>query len=1040
MLMKRLFSTLLGMFVVMMAMAQDVTLVKDISTYDGNAPYVYSQSNSQFYVLNALGYYERYGIYETATAAPTPRTSTTTKEIEFIKTDEGSKAYIDLGYKPKYNTKIETVYKAVEGPDWKALYGTRFEANTQNGVEFPGTVNYSAGNGWKQGFAFFPTNGAVNLGGETVEKDKMIFGEKVRIVQDGATGTLEIYKGETLSELANTIQDSPLEGDCETSLYVFAINKHLPVIEGYNDNPETFGSNSDPCYNPYVTLYSMKVYEGTTLVLDLVPAVYNGKGALKDKLTDTYYSSATNDEFVTSSDAGVTAYQNKMVIFDGNVYKYNGTEFVNIGAATKTLGGEIADEVYKDLNNWETNNDHKGIYAGNWQQTDNGWKIDPYVGTGGWEPLMVKVNTVAGSEYNLSFTYSGCEYTSWNADNPPMAAFVSNNWDLGTQAHGTEDFVLGSEILPFAAQTNMPVSIDFTAKQDWQALVLQFGLVNDGESYWFQFDNMSVKQYYYGEAYPILNQYKPMLKELIEEATTLTTYTEAQRTALDAVLAESQAVASGEDMPSQREAIDNLQKIIDTIKGVNANNVDALNRTVELAATEGFNTDAATEFFANGMSNGDLDNTLRQLRNARKNKLAERQPNVFKGNDVKAGQFYLYNVGQQRFFTGGSDWGTHAALGMPGTLITLEEMTDEEIENARQEAEPNKATDFHINTGLRNGGEDDNPSQYLSYRGYCDQYRKGAWRFVKLENGNYNILQADYPDVFVKYSPTAGVDGGNGDFTTVGTEERNVTEEDLDAQWILVTKADRDALLDAATADAPADASYYIVNPGFCQRAEVEPAWTIFNGSVWGRGDNHSDFALESFDTSDCSFSTSVQGLKPGFYLVSCQGFYRNGDQNAWPELERSQNAYLFNGMNDVLLPSIDSEDVIGKAPGEGRMYEGLGEFPDGIDQACRFFQNGLYKVSLLVEVYADGILDIGVGKDEKGAGGDWVVVDNFRLTYFGTTEPTEEQIEKATPVETVKAEATTVAGKTYTLQGVEVKTLSKGGIYVCDGRKIVVK
>jgi hypothetical protein len=226
------------------------------------------------------------------------------------------------------------------------------------------------------------------------------------------------------------------------------------------------------------------------------------------------------------------------------------------------------------------------------------------------------------------------------------------------------------------------------------------------------------------------------------------------------------------------------------------------------------------------------------------------------------------------------------------------------------------------------------------------------------------------------------------------------------------------------------------VNPGFNQRAEVEPAWQIFNGSVWGRGGNHPDFALESWNSNDCSFSTSVTGLKAGYYLLTVQGFYRDGHHGDQARLiteeglEPAQNAYVYSGMYDILLPNITAE--VNKAPGLGNNTS-VGEYPDGIDQAVQFFQLGLYQVQLLVDVNASGILDIGVAKDEKGHEGDWVVVDNFRLKYYGTEKP------DLTGVENVVT-TTVNNGKIYNLQGMEVKDATKRGIYIRDGKKFVVK
>ena len=54
---------------------------------------------------------------------------------------------------------------------------------------------------------------------------------------------------------------------------------------------------------------------------------------------------------------------------------------------------------------------------------------------------------------------------------------------------------------------------------------------------------------------------------------------------------------------------------------------------------------------------------------------------------------------------------------------------------------------------------------------------------------------------------------------------------------------------------------------------------------------------------------------------------------------------------------------------------------------AIEYFETGYYKTVIAeVVVDLDGMLTIGVKKDTKEQNGDWVVFDNFRLTYFGTT------------------------------------------------------
>ena len=113
---------------------------------------------------------------------------------------------------------------------------------------------------------------------------------------------------------------------------------------------------------------------------------------------------------------------------------------------------------------------------------------------------------------------------------------------------------------------------------------------------------------------------------------------------------------------------------------------------------------------------------------------------------------------------------------MPGRLVVLEE------EDAASNA-------YHINTNLFNGED----KHYLNYRGYMDAPIAGAWKFIPVDGKEnvYNIVQNDYQDVHVGWAPYADTDNKNNDETTVGTELRNLAADDLNAQWKLVSRAER---------------------------------------------------------------------------------------------------------------------------------------------------------------------------------------------------------------------------------------------------------
>ena len=467
--------------------------IDNIKTYTGNEPYVYSKADMTYYALNSLGEYEEYGVFTEVNTLKAAGNAVT--EIEYLKSPNG--AYINLNYIPKANSKAICTMVAETGGDWKAAYG----------------CGYNSG-GWKDRFCFFTTNATINLGGETGNKEAMAYGRKIVTVLDAVAGKMDIFEADGTTPIG-TITDKPKTDDCKTPLYVFAQNKDVPG-----------GGTQTDCYNPYVTIYDLKLYEGEILVMDLVPAVNGeGKGGLKDKLTGTFYSSANSAEFELSADgqamagqAGIPVYEGKRVKLttDNHEYKYQNGEWLDCG---KMALEEITDTdpSYKDMRNWKTNNDHMSIFAGfTYDGTTN--EINPYVGTGGHEPYMFKIETIAGQDYNWSFVYSGSAYDSWH--NTEFHAYVANDYNLSTTETGANynNNVIGiAEAFPFAGVENKEYSIDFTAKQNNETLVVQFGDANDGKQFWFKFANLKVSKYIYPLAYEPIdfvaqddNKYTPL--------------------------------------------------------------------------------------------------------------------------------------------------------------------------------------------------------------------------------------------------------------------------------------------------------------------------------------------------------------------------------------------------------------------------------------------------------------------------------------------------------------------------------------------------
>ncbi len=440
-----------------------------------------------------------------------------------------------------------------------------------------------------------------------------------------------------------------------------------------------------------------------------------------------------------------------------------------------------------------------------------------------------------------------------------------------------------------------------------------------------------------------------------------------------------------------------------------------------------------------------MNDALETLRTQRKIAVAETHPDVFEGATATDGDYYVYNVGQKRFLCGGGSWGAHAYVGFPGVEVTL--IADSAIPD---EGEPYDG--FQMDTHLNNGGE----SEFLNYGGYMDTPSRDLWAFLPVEGkaGVYNIARANGDSNDEGQRMLLGYrDGTYGNVDTDMYGESNPNN-----QWKLVTRDERDALLATATKDAPQDATYKIQSPGFNQREDISH-WVWFSdGGNYGIVDRTKDtweFPFECWNSASFDLNQVVSDLEPGWYILGVQGYYRDGNHN-------DQILHVVDGDSPLELAFLNADfeqvplrsitDEINKAPGYGSRdlarhdygedipeeerygeWQYIGEFPKWIPEANHYFQLGLYKNQMKVEVGSSGDLMIGVTKQGENPE-DWVVVDNFRLTYFGTDEP--DAIEDVTDaIAKQKGD-----GKTYTIAGQRVNKPAARGVYVRNGQKLIVK
>jgi hypothetical protein len=409
-------------------------------------------------------------------------------------------------------------------------------------------------------------------------------------------------------------------------------------------------------------------------------------------------------------------------------------------------------------------------------------------------------------------------------------------------------------------------------------------------------------------------------------------------------------------------------------------NARILAATIALAKTEGINTSAAEAVIATNPLNVDnINNALSTVRTARRLNAVDKQPDIFTGSAPEdGGQYYIYNVGAQRYLTGGVNYGTHAAVNFAAQIATFTQNGD----------------GWRIHTNIRTN------SDALNHNGYVDCGGDGdTWYLIEVSTGVYNISQTNSNTgaTLLGYSGER-----RGNWWQVDTDNQGADQ--AINQWKLVSKAERDALMANASETNPVDATYYIHAAGFDHHLpSAQLAFPLTQWQTWfpeGKGGNNGiggwepDFNWEAWDAGNIKFYQELKDLPAGKYRLTAQAYYRHGNfEQAVSEFNnpKTDGAILYatngNGVTaQTYIVPITSE--VDKVPGYGRSSS-VGSFPDDRNEtAAQFFEAGLYKnVVNDIVVTADGTLTIGVEKFENNQGSEWVVADNFRLTYLGVDD-----------------------------------------------------
>ena len=212
----------------------------------------------------------------------------------------------------------------------------------------------------------------------------------------------------------------------------------------------------------------------------------------------------------------------------------------------------------------------------------------------------------------------------------------------------------------------------------------------------------------------------------------------------------------------------------------------------------------------------------------------------------------------------------------------------------------------------------------------------------------------------------------------------NATVAEIEAALADVKTA-RQGNLANATADKPADATSFIVNPDFTG-GDVTTGWS---GTAFGavNAKENAEHYEKTFDTYQ-----KVEGLPNGIYAAKVNAFYRAGGagdayNNFVEKNEASRNAqfYVSNGTDTqtaAIVSPFKGAPAVQEGPGSHSSAGGL-VIPNNMEAAEYYMHTlGLYS-NVVFTTVEDGTLTIGVRKDVT-ISADWTIFDDFSLTYYG--------------------------------------------------------
>ncbi len=303
--------------------------------------------------------------------------------------------------------------------------------------------------------------------------------------------------------------------------------------------------------------------------------------------------------------------------------------------------------------------------------------------------------------------------------------------------------------------------------------------------------------------------------------------------------------------------------------------------------------------------------------------------------------------------------------------------------------------------------------KYLGWNGsddtrlyFVDPAAEGAgadWVFVTEET--YNTWKTDWDAVKDAYNQAAEL------LTYIkSAKEKNIdvaaevavyeneaaTVDELKAAITSVQTKINEALGGNASVEKPSDMTGVIVNPNFDDASST--GWKGTAPNMKGDGKHAAANVAEHYDKTFDTYQ-EISNMPAGVYTLEANAFFRgswedhanhanyvaklyahaDGDtltteiQNPWDALRTEPIA------GDASTTYFETPNSEEKGEHDGTTYY----IPTNPSTARLYFEGGYYQNKLFFAV-EDGKVRLGISKDKKITGSDWVVFDNFKLSYYG--------------------------------------------------------